>query len=147
MRLTANLDPGPFVFLDRDACPVHGWKVVREMARQPQGELLDLAHGRLLGEGEDRVLLGVRRNDVAVVPGEVAGGKVTGQRNADADVFDLVHRTFRPALRHAHHVRLGLAVLVLAKPDRHRLTSLYMWRNQTGSEEGAREGACRSQGR
>jgi hypothetical protein len=143
MRLPGDFDPAPRILLDRNARAVNSWVVVREMTRKPQRELLDLSDCRLLGERVHRVLLRVRRHDVAVVAREVARGKVTRQRDADVDVLDLVHRTVGAALRHAHQMGLRLPVLVVSEADRHRLTSLCMWRSRMGSAGAAHGGAPR----
>src|SRR4029077_13505137 len=146
MGLPAALAPCPRILLDRDARSMNGRKFVSEMARQPQPELLDLTDRRFLGVCVDGVFLRVGRHDVGIVPFEVAARKVAGQGNADVDVLDLVHGTVRPAFGHADHMRLRLAVLVLAQPDGHRLTSLYMWSSRTGSGAAARAGALRDSG-
>ena len=56
------------------------------MARQPQRELLDLADGRLFGEGIDGVLLRVGRHNVGVVAFEVAAGKVAVRLRSGKDL-------------------------------------------------------------
>ncbi len=84
------------------------------MPAEAQREILDLAD-RVLGEGEYGVLLRVRRDHMAVVAGEVGGGKVAGERDAHRHVLELV----RGAPGHAHHVRLRLSVLVVPQADRH----------------------------
>ena len=61
-----------------------------EMSREPQRKLLDLADSPLLGERVNGVLLGVGCNDLAVVSGEVARGKIPCQGHADIDVLDLM---------------------------------------------------------
>src|SRR6476469_5851236 len=96
MRLAADLDPRPRVFLDRDTRSVNAWKVMSEVTRQPQRELLDLPDRRFLGEGVDGVFLRIGGYDVGVVALEVAAGEVSGERDADVDVLDLVHGTIWP---------------------------------------------------
>ena len=80
------------------------------MPRETDAKILDLAN-RILGEREDGVLLRIGGHDLAVVAGEMRLGEVAGQGNADVEVFELVART---GLRDPNHVRLRLAILVVA---------------------------------
>src|SRR6476646_4923785 len=112
------------------------------MPRQPQRELLDLADRLFLRECIDRVFLRIGGDNVAVVTRQVAAGKIARQRDADADVLDLVNRAEGPSLGHPDKVCLSFAVLVRAQSNGHGLTFLYMCCNRRGSE-GAGCGSAR----
>ena len=85
------------------------------MTREPHRELLDLSD-RIVGEREHGVLLGVGREDLAVVARHVRVREVAAQRDADGEVLEMVGG---PALGDPHDVGLGLAVMVVAEDDRH----------------------------
>jgi len=70
-----------------------GWALppawMREVAGQPQRELLDRPHPGP-GERVHGVLLRVGRQHSRVVAGQVGAGHVAGQRDGDVEVGDLV---------------------------------------------------------
>src|SRR5712692_8585192 len=123
MRPAAGGDALPRVLLDRHPSAMHGGEVVDEVPSQAQCELLDLANRCLFREGKHGVLLRVGGQDIAVVARYVAGLEVARQRDADADVLDLVGRATSD---HTDQVSLGLAVLVVAEDDRHAYWPLYV---------------------
>ena len=113
--LAPHADTLPGLLPDVDACPIHRCELAHEMSREPDAELLDLPD-RLASEREYGVLLRVRRHDLAVVAGEMGFGEVPRQRHTYGQIPHLVQRA---GLGDAHHVRLGLAVLVVPEKDRH----------------------------
>ena len=115
MGLAPHADTLPGLLPDVDACPIHRCELAHEMSREPDAELLDLPD-RLASEREYGVLLRVRRHDLAVVAGEMGFGEVPRQRHTYGQIPHLVQRA---GLGDAHHVRLGLAVLVVSEKDRH----------------------------
>jgi hypothetical protein len=86
-----------------------------EVAAEAERELLDLPDRRLLGEGEDGVLLGIGGYDVGVVAGDVDILEIAGERDADVQVAELVALGIPRDRNHPHP---GLAVLI--GPDDHR---------------------------
>jgi len=82
---------------------------------EAQREVFDLAN-RILRECEDSVLLGVGRQDEAVVAGEVRGCEVARERHAYGHVLDVMESA---CPRDADDVRLRLPVLVVPETDRH----------------------------
>ena len=115
MRLALGADAFPGAFLDGYARAIDRRELVHEVSREPDPEVLDLTD-RFTSKREDGVLLGVGRDDLAVVAGEMGVAEVAGQGDADVEVFDLV-RCAVPG--DAHHVGFGLAVLVVAQDDGH----------------------------
>jgi hypothetical protein len=97
----------PPVLLDLDPRTGEGGVLRDEVPSEPQPELLDLANTVLLGEGEDGVLLRVRRQDVGVVAGQVRGVEVAGKRDAHVEVGQLVRGL---AAVDPYQADLGLAV-------------------------------------
>ena len=87
-----------------------------EVPRQQQREVLDLADAVLAGEGEDRVLLGVGRQDGRIVALQMDRVHVAGQGHADVAVLDVVDSAVPGD---PHDPRLGLAVPVGPKHDPH----------------------------
>ena len=116
VRPSADSNARPLVFLDCHPRATDRFKAGGEVASQADPKLLTLPHRRFLGEREHGVLLRVGRHHLGVVAGDMAGLEVTGERDADHEVFDLV--TFAIA-GHTNQVRFGLPVLVVAEDDRH----------------------------
>src|SRR5206468_10615005 len=87
-----------------------------EVPPEPEREVLDLTYRRLPREGEDGVLLGVGRDDVGVLAGQVDVLEVAGQGDADREVLEAVAVTVAGDRDHPH---LGLAVLVGAEDHAH----------------------------
>src|ERR1700736_306786 len=119
MRAAADVDPLPWILLDRHARAMDGSELSSEMPGQAQRELLDLADRRFLRERKHGVLLRVGGNDLAVVAHGMAVTEVARKRDAHVDVLD---RMGLAVPGHADQVRLRFAVLVVAEDDRHWLT-------------------------
>ena len=113
--LAAYCDARPGGFLDVHTGPVHGSELAHEMPRKADAEVFDLADG-IAGKGEDRVLLRIGGDDLAVVAGLMRIREVPGQGDADVEVLDVVYGS---GSCDPNDVRLGLPVLVVAEDDRH----------------------------
>ena len=114
-------DAVPEVLLHLLARAGHPRVLVDEVARHAQREVLDRADAAEAGQRVHRVLLGVGRDDGAVVAGGVGvGGEVADQLAGDVHILDLVHRR-RPV--DVHQPDLGFAVLVGAQDDGHARSS------------------------
>src|ERR1700680_3543355 len=117
MRPACGRDSRPWLLCDGDSGAMHGAMLRHEMARQSKRQLLDLARWKLLGKGEDRVLLRVGRHDVAVVTDEMRRGEVSRERHAHRHVLDAVKSTVLAALGDADDVSLRLSILIAAQDD------------------------------
>ncbi len=116
-------DPAPGVLLDCHAGARDRLLAGDEVARQLQGQRLGLDCAQACGEGVHRVLLGVRRQHLGVVAGEVAVGEVARQAARDIPVAHDVTAIGRRTTGHPHDPDLGLAVAV-APEHRHQPTPL-----------------------
>ncbi len=109
-----GLDPLPGVLLDADAGPVDRLGVVHEVAGELDAEVLGALDPVLLGEGVDRVLGGVGRQDVGVGTAAVDLLHVAGQGDGDVQVLDVVRVA---VTRDLDNAVLRLAVLVLSQDE------------------------------
>src|SRR5207245_2959794 len=77
--------------------------------------VIDVGHG--IGvEGQMAFFLLLGRDHLAVVARDVGGGEVARECDAVVQVFDLMHPV---VLGDTHDMRVPLALLVVAKDDRH----------------------------
>ena len=101
---------GHLIYLVRLLGLDHPWVLGDEMGDQKQPKLLRAGNAVLLSEHVDRVLLRVRRDDVAVVPPLVvlAGGQ--GQEGLNLKLLDGVDGA---TLGHMEDLHTSLSVLTL----------------------------------
>src|SRR6478752_10345236 len=107
------VDPGPAEQVGGPAATGHPVEVAGEVVGEPQQELLRRGDP-VLREGEDRVLLRVRGDDVAVVALGVGRLEVAAQLRRDVEVDDLVTGG---VANDADDAVLRLAVLVGGEDD------------------------------
>jgi hypothetical protein len=86
VRRAVGLDRGPPRPRDVDARACDRGELRDEVPAEPQRKLLDLPHPAVPGEREDRVLLGVGRHHVGVVPGLVDLFQVAGEGDRHREV-------------------------------------------------------------
>ena len=109
MRLSVDFHPAPASFGNFDVHLFHLGVTRQKMIPEDDSKPLDLYSKVLLCKDVDRILNGVRRDDLGVVPGSVGSSEITRQQSGDVDFLDRVNQTVAKNLENAN-ARLAISL-------------------------------------